>query len=100
MKTKKKKLMNEKNNVIAVYLYQDGVLASANIGERGVISIEMNKGSALLKTENDQTITIPKEEVQGVAIKEKKGNTLTFAINQSGHLMKTINEDKYEKEDK
>ena len=100
MKTKKKKLMNEKNNVIAVYLHQDGVLASANIGERGIISIEMNKGSALLKAENGQTVTIPKEEVQGVAIKEKNGNVLTFATNQSGDLMKIENEVKYEKEDK
>lgn len=100
MKRKKKKLVNDKSEVIAIYLYKYDGLAAANIGERGLISIEMDKGNALLKMNSGNTVTITKEEVTGFAIKDEKGRISTFAINQSGHLMKTINEDKYEKNNK
>ena len=100
MKRKNKKVIKYNQKIQAIYLHKNGILNSANVGENGIVSIEIKKGSAVLFMDDGQKLTIDKEEVGGVAFKNKGGDISTFVKNKSGGLVKIRNEEIYEKSNK
>ncbi|MGX7395423.1 hypothetical protein [Carnobacterium mobile] len=95
---KNKKLLKKKEKVRSIYIHKDGVLSHVTVGEQGVISIKLDKWSALIKMDNGQKLII--DQVEGVAIEDNKGIISTFVKNKMGKLKKIRNEEKYEKNSK